>query len=151
MWEAWVQSLGCDDSLEKGMATHSNIFSGDSHGQRNLAGCSPWGHKELDTTEWPSTHACMFICWWSFSLIPCLGFVNSAAMNTEVYVSFQTRVFCLFWIYVQEQDCPCLRFNSGHNSFPLQLQLLLEISKSHSLLKLIREQRPGEIKVVLLG
>ena len=21
------------------------------HGQRNLAGSSPWGHKELDTTE----------------------------------------------------------------------------------------------------
>ena len=21
------------------------------HGQRSLAGCSPWGHKELDTTE----------------------------------------------------------------------------------------------------
>ena len=24
---------------------------GKSHGQRNLAGYSPWGHKELDTTE----------------------------------------------------------------------------------------------------
>ena len=24
---------------------------GKSHGQRNLADCSPWGHKELDTTE----------------------------------------------------------------------------------------------------
>ena len=22
------------------------------HGQRSLAGCSPWGHKELDTSEW---------------------------------------------------------------------------------------------------
>ena len=25
--------------------------SGDSGGQRSLACCSPWGHKELDTTE----------------------------------------------------------------------------------------------------
>ena len=24
------------------------------HGQRNLAGYSPWGHKESDTTQWPS-------------------------------------------------------------------------------------------------
>ena len=24
---------------------------GESHGQRNLEGYSPWGHKELDTTE----------------------------------------------------------------------------------------------------
>ena len=27
-----------------------------SHGQRSLAGCSPWGHKELDMTEQLSTH-----------------------------------------------------------------------------------------------
>ena len=26
------------------------------HGQRSLAGYSPWGHKELDITEWLSTH-----------------------------------------------------------------------------------------------
>ena len=24
---------------------------GESHGQRSLAGYSPWGHEELDTTE----------------------------------------------------------------------------------------------------
>ena len=47
MWEAWVQSLGCDDPLEKGMTTHSNIFSGESHGQRNLTGCSPWGSQRV--------------------------------------------------------------------------------------------------------
>ena len=30
-----------------------NIFSpGDSEGQESLACCSPWGHKESDTTEW---------------------------------------------------------------------------------------------------
>ena len=27
------------------------FFPGESHGQRNLAGYSPWGHKELDMTE----------------------------------------------------------------------------------------------------
>ena len=26
------------------------FLPGKSHGQRNLMGCSPWGHKELDTT-----------------------------------------------------------------------------------------------------
>ena len=29
------------------------------HGQRSLAGYSPWGHKESDTTEWLSTHCQM--------------------------------------------------------------------------------------------
>jgi len=27
------------------------FLPGESHGQRSLAGCSPWGGKELDTTE----------------------------------------------------------------------------------------------------
>ena len=27
IWETWVRSLGEEDPLEKGMATHSNIFA----------------------------------------------------------------------------------------------------------------------------
>ena len=27
------------------------FLPGESHGQRSLVGCSPWGHKESDTTE----------------------------------------------------------------------------------------------------
>ena len=27
MWETWVQSLGWEDPLEEGMATHSNILA----------------------------------------------------------------------------------------------------------------------------
>ena len=41
MQETWVQSLGWEDSLEKGKATHSSI----------LAWRNSWGRKELDTTE----------------------------------------------------------------------------------------------------
>ena len=33
------------------------FLPGKSHGQRNLAACSPRGGKESDTTEQPSTHA----------------------------------------------------------------------------------------------
>ena len=39
------------------MATHSSILAGESHGQRNLMGYSPWGSKESDRTERMSTHA----------------------------------------------------------------------------------------------
>ena len=28
------------------------FLSGESQGQRSLVGCSPWGHKESDRTEW---------------------------------------------------------------------------------------------------
>ena len=47
MWETWVQSLGWEDPLEEEMETHYSIFlPGEFHGQRNLVGSSPWGHKE---------------------------------------------------------------------------------------------------------
>ena len=46
MQETWLQSLGRNDPLEKGMATHSSIsLSGEFCGQRSLVGYSPWGHK----------------------------------------------------------------------------------------------------------
>ena len=32
------------------------FLSGKPTGQRSLAGCSPWGHKELDMTEYTHTH-----------------------------------------------------------------------------------------------
>ena len=38
-------------SLEKGMATHSSILPGESHGQKSLTDYSPWDLKESDTAE----------------------------------------------------------------------------------------------------
>ena len=77
MREIWVRSLGWEDPQEEGMATYSSILPGKSHGQRSLAGYSPWGHKELDTTErvtryrvrqeWRLAQQC-----WSHSLSGCL-------------------------------------------------------------------------------
>ena len=32
---------------------------GDGDGQESLACCSPWGHKELDMTEWLNNNICM--------------------------------------------------------------------------------------------
>ena len=32
------------------------FLPGEFHGQRILVGYSPWGHKDLDMTEWLSTH-----------------------------------------------------------------------------------------------
>ena len=36
---------------KKAMATHSSTLAWKIHGQRSLVGYSPWGYKELDTTE----------------------------------------------------------------------------------------------------
>ena len=46
-----VQSLGLEDPQEKEMVPTPVLLSEEFHGQRSLAGYSPWGRKELDTTE----------------------------------------------------------------------------------------------------
>ena len=50
--ETPIQPLGQENPLEKEMATVPVFLPGKSHGQRSLAGYSPWGRKESDTTEW---------------------------------------------------------------------------------------------------
>ena len=52
MQEIQIRSLGGEDPLEEGIATHSAILTWRiPHGQRSLVGYSPWGLKESDTTE----------------------------------------------------------------------------------------------------
>ena len=52
MQETWIPSLGWEDSPGGG---HGNLLQysclENPHGQRSLAGYTPWGRKELDTTE----------------------------------------------------------------------------------------------------
>ena len=45
MQETRVCSLGGEDPLEKGMASTPVFLPGEAHGQRRLAGYSPWDHK----------------------------------------------------------------------------------------------------------
>ena len=51
IWETWVPSLGWEDPLEKGRATHS------STGLENSLDYSPWAFKESDMTEHLSLHS----------------------------------------------------------------------------------------------
>lgn len=49
--EIKVRSLGWEDPLEKGMATHSSLLAWRIPRTEEPGGCSPWGRKESDTTE----------------------------------------------------------------------------------------------------
>ena len=49
--KTWIQSLGWEDPLEKEMAIHSSILAWRIPRTEELAGYSPWGYKESDTTE----------------------------------------------------------------------------------------------------
>ena len=103
MSETWVRFLGQEDPLKKGMATYSIIFfyfffklinlfyftrlywfcPGEFHGQRRLAGYSPWGHKELDTPE----HECMQYNFTQNSnkVSKLIAFIFSCSMSVTVY------------------------------------------------------------------
>ena len=49
--ETWVQSLGQEDLLEKGMATHSRILPWRSPWAETLVVSNPWGRVESEMTD----------------------------------------------------------------------------------------------------
>ena len=57
MQETWVWSLGQEDALKGGMATHSSILAWKSHVHSSLARYRPWNWKR-DTTEQHSHLTC---------------------------------------------------------------------------------------------
>ena len=56
-----------------------NNLSGESHGQRNLAGYSPWGRKGLDTTEWLTLN-------WLIYLITCANLMQFCFFTVNLLV-----------------------------------------------------------------
>ena len=78
----WVQSLGQEDPLEEEIVTHFRILAYKSHGQRSLGGCSPWGCKELGTTN--HQHASIF---WLY----CLLFLH---LSVDGHLSFLLFYHC---------------------------------------------------------
>ena len=52
--ETWVRSLGLEDTLEKEWLPTPVFLPGESHGQKSLAGYSPWHHRIRH--EWLSMH-----------------------------------------------------------------------------------------------
>ena len=51
MWATWVRSLGQEDPLKEGMATHSSVLAWKIPWTEELGRLQSMGHKELDMTE----------------------------------------------------------------------------------------------------
>ena len=51
MQETWVQSWVGKILWRREWQPTPVFLPGEPHGQRSVAGYSPWGHKESDTTE----------------------------------------------------------------------------------------------------
>ena len=111
--ETQVWSLGQEDPLEKELATTPVLLPGKSHGWRSVVGYSPWGHKELDTTErlhslhsltrthregngektWPQT------CTWTISNRPPLDTKHRVTPSKKQSFTFWFLLVCsvLIW------------------------------------------------------
>ena len=69
------------------------FLPGKSHGQRLLAGCCPWGHKDSDTVEHEQEYSILYIFFIHASAgahlsgFRALPIVNSAAVNVGTHVS----------------------------------------------------------------
>ena len=67
-FEEVILMLICYFWLEKGMATTPVFLPGEFHGQRNLVGYSPRGHRESDN-DWVTKHTHSVRSWFSFMLL----------------------------------------------------------------------------------
>ena len=67
LWETWVQTLGWEDPLRRERLPTPVFWPGEFHGLY-----SPWGRKELDTTE---------------QLSPSLSVFNRCAHTLQLFVS----------------------------------------------------------------
>ena len=120
MQEMWVQSLGWDNHLEKERATHSSILAWEIPWTKEPGGLyySPWGPKELDTTEWLSTAQHDNCSHTSFGFHFCTLFwlpvVEKTLLHTDKQfakgLGFWISPPCIFWLlFVQINMVPWKR------------------------------------------
>ena len=109
MQETWVQSLGWEVPLEKGMATHSSILGWRIPWTVYMAGCSPWSRKESDMTEWQThththTHTHM-------TFMATNNFLRQKSLKTILhYINISVCCCCclvskLFPFFFNSRDC----------------------------------------------
>ena len=101
LWETWVWSLGWEDSLEKGMATHSSVLSWRIPRTKEPGRLSSMGQKEWDTTEWL----------WLSPLVTLVSLDSQLyLLSSECPLSFSWvfNLCAMVWKFSQDSD-PSLR------------------------------------------
>ena len=85
------------------------------HRQRRLVGCSPWGHKELDTTEWIShAHIPILLYEWLFYLDSSSPLSHCSIKETGI----QTQIR---WVILMGFPCGSLVKNLPANAGGMNL------------------------------
>ena len=144
MQETQVQFLGQEDSLEKGMATHSSILAWRTPWTEKPGGLySPWGHKELDMTKHTGERG----AYYNYIYIyikqrgnQVLAYIRDQIANIHWIIKkarqFQKNIYFCFIDYAKAFDCVDHKKleNSGRdeNTRPPDLPLKKPICKSRS-------------------
>ena len=104
--ETWVQSLGWEDPLEKGMAYPPRYSCLENpHGQRSLVGYSPWGHKESDPTQC-STFLFVYFLFFCIEFMSCLYVleIKSLSVICKYFVPFCRLPFHFVYGFLAVQN-----------------------------------------------
>ena len=94
MWETWVQSLGQEDPLEEGTATHSSILAWRIPWTEEPGGLQSWGRKESDRTK-------QLTLWLSCDL-------SLRHFNNAVNQSLEFHVLSFYFIHKWKEMVPKL-------------------------------------------
>ena len=143
MWETQVWSLGWEDPLRRKWQPTPVLLPGKSHGWRSMVGYSPWGHKELDTTERLHFHFFTFFASGSqrigasvSALVLPMNIQGWFSLGLTSLISLQakglSRVFSstTIWKHQFLNFQPSLWSNTTDDSLAKNLELLLKVSNT---------------------
>ena len=98
------------------------LLPGKSHGWRSLVGCSPWGHKESDTTERLHFH-------FHFSL-SCIGNGNGTPLQCSCLENPRDGGACCAGVYGVTQSRTWLKWLSSSSSSQKKKRLSVKVKQS---------------------
>ena len=99
MFHPWIRKITWSRKGQPALI----FLPGKLHGQRNLVGYHPWGHKELDTTEHTHTHTppheCYYICMCIYIHVNIMyRYTFFKQNNFTVLILKQNRIFIFYKI-----------------------------------------------------
>ena len=92
MWETGFDSWVGETPWRRKWQSTPALLPGKSHGRRSLIGYSPWGHKELDTTE--QLHYGGYV---SMCVYTCVCLFDSLIWSTQYTRELRGNIFTLNW------------------------------------------------------
>ena len=118
------------------------VLPGKLHGQRNLEGCSPWGHKKWDMTEWLSMSASiLFQILFPFELLKShikLSRVLCCSHHLSVSLS-ACPLRIVYFVLNTTTSTLCFEFSALKKKNLPEILILLNSSSLFCVLKLIIE------------